>query len=564
MNGYLTRALEIHDFTQIWDLEEIKVRLDFMVRNGMNALVFHEPGIEDKIIFPGKFLGAEKTATSYYEQFLQIDHNIFYYALRENLNLNRRAYMKHLIKEAKKAGVDVYFENKELWFADFILKYKPDLVKNGTICPSDPFWWEEFLPAKYEELFLALPDLAGIVVSIGTGESRLAISNTFACGCQRCKDLDPVAWYKNIITAIYGPFKKAGKKLVIRDFIYSKEEQDRFAQAFNSLPDDIVLSLKNTPHDFYPTFPDNPLIGGVENHPQWIEYDVNGQFFGWGSAPSIMIDDIKQRLEYGTNHNVTGFIARTDWEGVQDHTCFDTPNLINLYAIAMLAQNPQTQPKDIYLKWLNDNKLLKPGITPQELKRTIEWIDEIMSKTWPIIRASVYVNGTVFSNDSCIHLSLNQPAFIGETHHSLKDWDPSKADALDTSEVNIMKLMTEKEEACMNSKSLLELVKNENPGLTDNSYSWLLEHFIFMDKYVQAFRHTARAYFFSRYIKENGERAELYGEFAVELLNKEAKIIENFTDELIKMPFMNKYPFDELLDPERFYIFTKNIHNWRV
>ena len=49
--------MEIHDFTQIWNLDEIRRRLDFMVKNHMNAMVFHEPGIEDKIVFPAKFLG---------------------------------------------------------------------------------------------------------------------------------------------------------------------------------------------------------------------------------------------------------------------------------------------------------------------------------------------------------------------------------------------------------------------------------------------------------------------------------------------------------------------------
>ena len=57
MKDYTFRAMEIHDFTQIWNLDEIRRRLDFMVKNNMNAMVFHEPGIEDKIVFPAKFLG---------------------------------------------------------------------------------------------------------------------------------------------------------------------------------------------------------------------------------------------------------------------------------------------------------------------------------------------------------------------------------------------------------------------------------------------------------------------------------------------------------------------------
>ena len=38
MKDYTFRAMEIHDFTQIWNLDEIRRRLDFMVKNNMNAM----------------------------------------------------------------------------------------------------------------------------------------------------------------------------------------------------------------------------------------------------------------------------------------------------------------------------------------------------------------------------------------------------------------------------------------------------------------------------------------------------------------------------------------------
>lgn len=559
MHKYTMRAVELHDFTQIWDLDEIRNKLNFMVRNNMNALVFHEPGIEDKIVFPGKFLGATDEAKSYYDVFLQIDHNIYNHALRENLNLNRRAYMNHLIREAAEAGVEVYFENKELWFSDFILKFKPELVKDGVLCPSDPFWWEEFLPAKYKELFIALPDLAGIVVSIGTGESRLAISNTFACGCERCKKLDPVEWYKNMIMAMYKPFKEAGKKLIIRDFIYSKEEQERFAKAFNELPDDIVLSLKNTPHDFYPTFPDNPLIGGVNNHPQCIEYDVNGQFFGWGAAPSTMLKDIKRRLKYGAEHNVTGFIARTDWEGVQDYTCFDNLNMLNLYAIAAYSQNLDAEAADIYYKWLSEEKMLKDDIAPQEIKACINWISDIMEQTWPIIENTVFINGTVFSNDSCVHVSLGQPAFIGETHHSLKNWDPDKKDVLAMTEENILEILAGRDKALQQVDKLYNKLLEGNKGLNEAAYQKVVEQFEFMCMYVRAFRLTSRAYCFARYLKESGTDSKLQSKPVIELLKQAANEIEEFKEQLKSCPFMKKYPYDEMLEIERFECYVKDI-----
>jgi len=570
MSEYKFRAMELHDSTIIWNLDEIRKRLDFMVKNNMNALVFHEPGIEDKIVFPAKFLGGSGNPDSYYDAFLEVDHNILFHALRENLNLNRRDYMNHVIREAKEAGVEVYFENKELWFSDFILKYRKELMQDGVICPSDPFWYEDFLPYKYKELFLALPDLAGIVCSIGTGEARLAISNTFACSCDRCKELDPVEWYKNMIMAMYKPFHEAGKKLIIRDFIYTKDEQERFKVAFNAMPDDIVLSLKNTPHDFYPTFPDNPLMGHVEEHPQITEYDVNGQFFGWGAQPSAMLKDIKRRLEYGRNHNVTGFIARTDWEGVQDWTCFDNPNMLNLYAIAAYADNPNVKEEDIYLRWLTGEQMLRDDLQPGEIKSSVKAIAKIMDQTWPIVEKTNFVNGCLFSNDSCMHLTPDQFTFIGGTHHSLSEWDPEKKDALAMTVENIGQILADKEEAKTNCEALVDYVTTEHVGvpkqfgLTAQAYEKLCEHFEFMRWYVRGFRLTARGYCFGRYVTEvNPEDIVAEGKRARVLLEETISEMESYKAGLVQKSFMKKYPFDAQLNPERVEFYTNALRKMR-
>jgi len=558
--SYSIRAMELHDFVQIWNLDEIEKRLAFMVRNDMNALVFHEPGIEEKIVFPAKFLGGSGTATSYYDTFAEIDHEIYYHALRENLNLNRRDYMNHLIRKAKASGVSVYFENKELWFKDFILTYKKDLFHDGVLCPSDPFWYEEFLPQKYRELFIALPDLAGIVVSIGTGEARLSISNTYGCTCDRCKNLDPVAWYKQMILGIYKPFHEAGKRLIIRDFIYTKAEQERFRKAFITLPDDIWLSLKNTPHDFYPTFPNNPLMGNVGNHPQITEYDVQGQFYGWGASPSAMLDDIKYRLDYGTSKHVSGFIARTDWEGVQDWTCFDNLNLVNLYAIAMYAKNSNAGRTEIYQKWLQEEHMIQPSIRSQELKACIDTVVNIMDRTWPIVEKTNYVNGTLFSNDSCLYLSVDQFNFIGGTHHSLAEWDSSKGDAMTMTLENIRKIIQDKDVARAGAADLLADIERGIPGLTDEAYVQFLRHFRFMNYYVQAFRLSARGYCFSRYGEEVSAKDLLVeGKPAVLLLQEVIAELKELKQQIGDSGLLDFYPFDAQLNPERFDYFASDL-----
>jgi hypothetical protein len=559
MHRYQTRALEVHDFVRIWDLDQMRRRLRFMVRVDLNTLVLHEPGIVDKIIFPAAFLGGGGAASSIFEVYQQIDHNIYYYALRENLNPFRRDYLKQLIAEAAACGIAVYLEDKELWFKDFILKSHPEALKNGVFCPSKPFWWNEFLPAKYQELFIALPGLAGVVTSFGTGESRLAISNMHACNCERCKSLDPAEWHKNMVLGMHKPFREAGKKLVIRDFIYLKEEQDQFAEAVRQLPADIALSMKNTPHDFYPTFPDNPLIGKVGSREQWIEYDAHGQYFGWGLTPSIMTADLRQRLRYGLDHGVSGFILRSDWEGVQDHSCFDTPNILNLYAGALLGKDCDAETRDIYARWLAEENLLKDGLSPQQWRTCLDWCVGVLEQSWPLVKSIAYVNGTVFTDNSAFHVNLGQPTWIAETHHSLKDWDAGAEDALGLNDQNLQRVLAEKDQAVCQATVLYGQVTRSNPGLKPETYDDLVARFGFLQLYAEGFRLTMRAYIFGRLLSERRDDTPAFlGRPAAELLREAVEQLKAYKSRVEKSSYAETYPAFVLLNPERLACYIKD------
>lgn len=171
-------------------------------------------------------------------------------------------------------------------------------------------------------------------------------------------------------------------------------------------------------------------MGHVGSHPQITEYDVNGQFFGWGVQPSAMLSDIKRRLRYGKEHQVTGFLARTDWEGVQDWTCFDNLNMVNLMRLQLMQKmRIQVRRKSTY-GGCEGEHMLDERLSPGQLKTCVQTVKEIMDETWPIVEKTNFVNGCLFSNDSCMHLTPEQFTFIGGTHHSLSEWDPEKKDAL--------------------------------------------------------------------------------------------------------------------------------------
>jgi len=544
---YDFRALEVHDFARIWTLSEMRRRLTFAVRNGLNTLVLHEPGIVDKIVFPAIYFGGKSKGASLFEISQPIEGQIERYATREFLNPFRYKYLVSFLREAEAAGVAVYLEDKEIWFKDFVVRQHPEAVQHGVFCPSQPFWWEEFLPAKYAELFIALPNLAGVVTSMGTGESRLAIGNLELCGCERCRAMSPAQWYRNMAEGMHGAFQRSGKKLVIRDFVFQREAQGQFAQSLGQVPADIAVSLKNTPHDFYPTFPDNPLIGRVEGREQWIEYDVHGQYFGWGLAPAIMIDDLARRLEYGRRHGAKGLLLRTDWEGLHDHSCFETFNLLNLYAAAALACDPAITKAEIYTRWLRGENLVADPASPTAVASCVEWLMGLLERTWPIVRGAMFVNGTVFTDSSCFHLAIGQAIWIAEHLHSLKDWSEEAQDALRLDASNAHKILAEKDHAWTAAVALHEEAARENRGLTPETYGRLLQSLDFLRHYAEGFRLTARIVILGRAGRRGTtELREVIGR------------LRDYQSRLRASPFADLYPANVLLDPVRLDCFLKD------
>ncbi len=70
-----------------------------------------------------------------------------------------------------------------------------------------------------------------------------------------------------------------------------------------------------------------------------------------------------------------------------------------------------------------------------------------MDETWPVIAEGIYVGGCVFHEDGMYPLTLEDAWWIITADHSLADWDPAKASALNMTPTNVRKLMAEKEAA---------------------------------------------------------------------------------------------------------------------
>ena len=490
-----TRAIEIHDTQTMWNPQKMEKIVDFMVRYNMNTLIFHENDIVDKVVFPAMLYTSEETDGNVYGIYQKIYESIYDMTPSPFVFCDEKAIfvelLRSIIHNAASKGIRVFLQTKELWHSDLL--YQSPIAKDGVLCPTDPFWWESYLPAKYTELFETFPELSGIVTSTGTRESRTSLAHG-RCKCERCKNTKLHEWQKNVIMAIYGPIKKYEKQLVVRDFTYYASEQGGLRAGLLELPDDVVISIKNTPQDFYPTFPDNKLIGHVENHEQWIEYEVMGEYFAFGVLPCPLIEDIRHRIRYALAHDADGFTARVDWEALPNHSVFDTINALNVYSCAMLSLNPDLPAEEIYYAWLSDYGLFASGLTEEEKYACIRKMMQYTEVSWDVIRQSCYINGYLFSSNSKIPADVRHGMFLAREHHGMQKWFPERAHDFDMTKENIEKFVQEKDDAVSLAQKLYRMVLRENPGLKKDYYETLVHQFEMSILYAEQFRCVANVF----------------------------------------------------------------------
>lgn len=497
MAEFRIRALEMHS-RFVWDFDRVRRSLDFIAQQGMNTLILHRNDIVDRIVWPGRYFGATEDARSIFERYRTSFRTLYRYTpTRRSGPYHRREYLRRVIELATRQGIAVWFQNKELFFHEIFLELRPELTKDGTLCPNEPFWFE-FVEAKYTELLQELPGLAGVITAPGTGESRLSITAN-RCRCCLCASATPRDWYARLIGAMHLPIAAAGRTLAIRDFVFSRRAQEGLTAAFEAMPPDIVVSLKNTPHDYYPSFPDNPRIGHVGARRQWLEFDCMGQYFGWGIAPAILTEDWRGRLHRAKAAGAEGVVFRTDWESLDSHSAFETPNLVNLHAGAALGRDLSTSGSAIYAEWLACAGMLEAD-TPETRAVCGAWAERLLGRSWDAVRGTLYAQGCVLNDSSTFPVGFDHAWWLAEEKNSLADWDPTKRDALAPTEANLCAILAERDEALAILDHAATALDDPPPGLKPIALAELRARFGLCRRYLRGFRAVSRALILARFL----------------------------------------------------------------
>ena len=512
----------------MWRWASVERALDLMQQVGLNALIFHQNDLIDQLVSPRAFFDNELMWKRWPVRLHTIDNN--------------RHYIRKVIKEAKRREIGFYLEVKEIYYPEGLLDLFPNLRKaDGAVCSTDPFWWE-FLDAKIRELLDVIPDMAGIVVSPATRESKVSIS-TNTCSCPSCQKADPLQWYHKLLDTMYRPMAEKGKKLILRDFSYTANDQNTAINAASLCSKDIIIALKNTPHDFYPTFPDNPRIGQTNGQPQWVEFDTWGQFFGIGFFPCSVIEDMKERMKYSCENGVTGVWFRTDWEGMTDTCSFNSFNLLNLFGGALLAQNPDLDLEQVYKAWVAygllspmkfESNMEKPSIPASDT--AFQHLEAFMKASWSVMEKTVFVRGHVFHEDMMFPISLKFAFDMMTKIHGRDDWEPGASKRIEPTEENIKVIFAEKDEALLEVQKLPELLQVDKLGLPAEVVAETKNMLDLYHHYVRGFNYVAKACFLAKKAlttKQIDDQKAAY-----ESLN----ILDDYRNEIIQQLIDTSYP----------------------
>jgi hypothetical protein len=500
MPRFVLRGLEIHN-RRMWQWAAVQRALDLMDETGLNALILHQNDLVDAVVLPSR----------YFTQDLMYSR----WPIRRSTVVSNQLYMKQVVRAVHERGARCFFEVKELWFPDEILEMHPELRSaNGAVCPTHPFW-SEFVEAKYTELLDVLPDLGGVIVSPATRESRASIAAN-GCGCERCRSTEPVDWYTTLLAAMYRPLASRGKSLVVRDFTYTDTEQGAVIAAATAVSSDIVVALKNVPHDFWPTFPDNPKIGSVPGVRQWVEFDVLGQYCGLGVYPCSLVSDLRARLDHCAEHGVEGVWFRTDWELLNETSAFNSLNLLNLYAGAALARDAGTPVDRIYETWVGAG--LRTSLHQESVHRehpvptapdAAARLGALMENSWSILRKTVYTRGHVFQYSSKVTATLYDFLYVPTLYHRRDQWEPGANAAIEPTRRNLAAIVEEKSLAVAEVLALGDELRTAHLGLGADMTQELATTLDLFAYFVQSFRYSVCASFATYVAVATREEADI-------------------------------------------------------
>lgn len=312
---------------------------------------------------------------------LQISHHLIH-DLRHVRDSERLEKAKILTNYAHSQGIqEVVLWDRSLYELD----YYPNQFKtgpDGTINLDETGFWE-WLKNDYREMLDLAPNIQGLVLTFI--ETGARVENQYSAKLK--SNQEKLAAVVNAVASVV--IAERGLNLYARTFSYTYEEYENIIGAIDLFEyPEIRLMMKETPHDFFLTHP-NDFLAGTINRPTIIEFDTGAEFNGQGIIANTWPEYILDRWSDFLNRDyIIGYAARTDRYG--DTRIIGRPSEINLYALKRYLEDRSLSADDIYDEFI--------ALTYNE--ESLTFIKNAFKNSFDIITSILYTLGTSTANHS--------------------------------------------------------------------------------------------------------------------------------------------------------------------
>ena len=276
---------------------------------------------------------------------LQISHHVIH-DLRHVRNDSRLEIAQIFTEAAHDAGI----QEVVLWDrALYDLDYYPDEFKtgpDGTIDLDNPDFWTWF-KNDYREMLDIAPDIQGLILTFIETGARVEEQHSEVMTTNQEK----LAAVVNAVSDVVIGERRLN--LYARTFSYTHEEYDNIVGAIDLFEyDEIRLMMKETPHDFFLTHP-NDFFAGTIDRPTLMEFDTGAEFNGQGIIANTWPEHILDRWnDFLERDHIIGYVARTDRYG--NTRILGRPSEINLHALKRYYEDQTVIADDIYREFITN------------------------------------------------------------------------------------------------------------------------------------------------------------------------------------------------------------------
>lgn len=351
-----------------------------------------ERGYAGKSIFfsEGKITGTSQRTIEYARLLSSVGINGI---VLNNVNVKENATLlitkKYLPRVAKIAGIF-----REYGIKTYLSINYASPVELGGLTTADPLdprvreWWKE----KSAEIYSYIKDFGGFLVKADS-EFRpgpFTYNRNHAEGA-------------NVLAEALEPF---GGLVIWRCFVYNcvqdwrdystdraRAAYDNFKPLDGKFKENVILQIKNGPMDFQVREPVSPLLGGMENTNQILEFQITQEYTGQQEHLCYLIPQWKETLDFDTyskgegssvkkiidgsvfhrKHNGIAGVSNIgddyNWTG---HTLAQS----NLYGFGRLAWNSELSSKEIADEWVR--------LTFTNYPKVVDTIVGMLLSSWKI------------------------------------------------------------------------------------------------------------------------------------------------------------------------------------